>query len=74
MVSASGVCLDVRESISCAGLQPSEGKRKGCKANRKGCKRGLNPKRTYAGVVRSGVCFPSVSPAVIMEEGETHVE
>jgi len=27
------------ESISCAGMQPSEGKWKDCNASRKGCKR-----------------------------------
>jgi len=28
-------CLDVRESISCAEMQPSEGKRSSCKESRK---------------------------------------
>jgi len=33
--SASGICLDVRESTSYAGMQPSDGKRNGCKGSRK---------------------------------------
>jgi len=57
MSSASGVCLDIRESTSCAGMQMSEGERKGGKANRKGCKRSLHPNGTCADVVSSGVCF-----------------
>jgi len=36
--------LNVRKSISYAGMQPSERKRKGCKASRKGCKRVLHTK------------------------------
>ena len=36
MASASDIfCLDVQESISCVGMKPSEGKRKGCKESRK---------------------------------------
>ena len=48
MASALGVCLDVRESISCVGMQPSEWRRKCCKASRRGCIRVLHAKGTYA--------------------------
>jgi len=51
-------CLNVRESISYAGMRPSERNRKDCKASRKGCKRVLHTKGTYAGVVSTSVCFP----------------
>jgi len=37
---------------------------------RKGSKRGLNPKGTYADIESSGICFPSfVRPEVMIEEG-----
>ena len=64
--SASGVCLDVRESIYRARMQPSEGKWRGSKTSREGYKKGLHPKGTYVGAVGSGVCFPFVSPGVII--------
>jgi len=74
MSSASGVCLGIRETISCVGMQTSEGKRKGCKVSRKGYKRVLHPKGTYADVVSSSVCFPFVSPGVMIGKWETHME
>ena len=74
MASASGVFLGVGESISYTETQPSEGRRKGCKANRKGCKMGLHPKGTHAYIVSSSVRFPFVSPGVLTGEGKTHME
>jgi len=55
-------------------MRPSEGKRSGCKENRKGCKAVLHLEGTCAESVSNGVCFSSVSPGVMMEEGETHME
>jgi len=66
MASASGLCLGIRESISCTGMQTSEGKRKCCKASRKGYKTVLHPNGTCADVVSSGVCPPFVSPGVMI--------
>ena len=55
------------ESISYAGMQPSDGKRNGCKKCRKGCKRGLHPEGTCVEAVSNGVCFfPFVSPGVLL--------
>ena len=61
------------ESISRVGMQPSEGKRKGCKESRKLCKRVLHPKGTYADVVTSVICFPFVSHRVMIENIETRM-
>jgi len=74
MVSASGICLEIRESIFCHGMQPWEGERGNCKASQSGCKRALHPNRTYADVVSSSVCFPFVSPGVMIRKWETHME
>jgi len=72
--SVSGVCLDIGEGIPGAGMQSSEGKRKGFKANRKGCKIVLYSKGTYTDVVNGVVCFALVSPGVFTGEGQTHME
>jgi len=62
IVLASGVFV---ESISYAGMQPSDRKRNGCKECREGCKRVLHPEGTWVEEVSSGFCFPFVSPAVL---------
>ena len=75
--SASGICLDVWEAFPMQEYNDRKGSGTAARESgkkEKGCKRGLYRKETYADVVSSSVCFPFVSPEVLIGGGKSHIQ